>query len=254
MIARRSLCHSERWMRDGLNVCQVPAYSITLDVDMTKSRAVLDAAKSCDIRLTYSHIMVRAAALALTRNPELHVMICGNRRYNPAQVDIALSVAGDTAVAPLLVVQNAERKSVAEIAREVVERTPVVREADRALMSALNRWGFVVPLSFLRRALLRALFRSVRFRRKGSGTFQVSVLPGVDRASSPVFSSTAVLCVGGVRDQAVALGGNVAIRPVVTLTCCADHRVWDGRSGQRFLASVRDILESDSLLAEISSP
>ena len=249
---KRSLRHSERWMRDGLTVCQVPAFSITIEADMTEAQAALEAAKSQGLRLTYSHLMVRAAALALAQNPELHQMVCGNRVHYPAHVDIALSVAGDAMVAPLMVIKNADEKKLAEIAREIVERTPAVRDADRALMNALDRWGFLVPLGFLRRALLRALFSSVSFRRKGSGTFQVSVLPGIDQGSSPAFSSSAILVAGGVREKGVAVGGKMAVRPMVTLACYADHRVWDGRAGQRFLAAVRDVLESDRLLTEIS--
>src|ERR1700691_937498 len=102
------LRYSERWMRDGLDVCHNPAYSIALEADMTELSSGLETAKSRGVRLTYSHLMVRAAALALARNPDLHQMVCGHRRYSPAQVDIALSVAGDTVVAPLMVIENAD--------------------------------------------------------------------------------------------------------------------------------------------------
>ena len=166
-------------------------------------------------------------------------MVCGNRLYHPdQQVDIALSVSGDAAVAPLMVIMNTAQRSTIDIAREVIERAPAVREADRALMKTLDRRGFLIPLSILRRTLLRALFRSVRFRRKGSGTFQVTVLPAVDQVSSPVFSATAVLLVGGVREKAVVRAGQLAVRTMVTLTCCADHRVWDGQAGQRIAAAL----------------
>jgi pyruvate/2-oxoglutarate dehydrogenase complex dihydrolipoamide acyltransferase (E2) component len=57
---------------------------------------------------------------------------------------------------------------------------------------------------------------------------------------------------GKVRDKVVALNGRPAVQPTVTLTCCADHRVWDGRAGERFLSSVREILQSDVLAREFS--
>jgi pyruvate/2-oxoglutarate dehydrogenase complex dihydrolipoamide acyltransferase (E2) component len=152
-----------------------------------------------------------------------------------------------------MVIENADRKPIDDIAREVIERAPGVRAADLALMKTLDRWGFLVPLSILRRMLLRALFRNFHFRRKGSGTFQLTVLPDADQASSPVFSASALLLVGGVREKAAVYRGNLAVRAMVTLTCCADHRVWDGRAGQRFLTSVREILESDGFLVEIQS-
>jgi pyruvate dehydrogenase E2 component (dihydrolipoamide acetyltransferase) len=238
-------------MRDGLAIRQVPAYSISLEADMTKARATLDMARSLGVRLTYTHLAVRAAALALAQNGELHHMICGNRRYHPAHVDIGLSVAGDEMVAPVVVIEAADEKNVLQIAREIVEGVPVVVKADRAMMKAVDRWGFLAPLAFLRRAILGTLFRSFEVRRKVSGTFQVSVLAEVDQFSSPMFSTSGALFVPRVRDKAVVRNGEIVIRPVVTLTCCADHRVWDGRAGQRFLTAVRDILESDRFLAEL---
>jgi pyruvate dehydrogenase E2 component (dihydrolipoamide acetyltransferase) len=247
----RRLRYSERWMRDGLSALLVPSFAVTMDADMTEARTALQIAKSGGLRLTYSHLFVRAAALALAENPEWHQVVGANRIHHPAQVNIALSVGGDTAVAPVMIIKNADAKQLTDIAREVGERTASVREADRALMKALDRWGFLVPLGFLRRALLLALFRNVLARRTDSGTFQVSVLPGVEQASTSVFGTSAVLMAGGVRDKPVVRRGEIAIRPMVTLTCCADHRVWDGRATQGFLASVRDILESDRLLTEL---
>jgi pyruvate/2-oxoglutarate dehydrogenase complex dihydrolipoamide acyltransferase (E2) component len=238
-------------MRDGMAVCQVPAYFECLDADMTEAKAAVAFARSRGIRLTYTHIFVKAAAQALSRHADLHQLVCGQRIYNPAQVDIALSVAGEGAVAPLMVLEAADRKNLAEIGREITRRAPEVRDADRAMTRTLGRWGWIAPASFLRKAVLRTLFRSFSFRRKGSGTFQVSILSDVDQAMSPAFSSTAMLVAGRVRDRVVAVGGSPEVRPIVTLTCCADHRVWDGRAGQRFLTALREILESAEFYNEI---
>jgi hypothetical protein len=238
-------------MRDGVDVCHVPAFTLSIEADMSDLRWTIQTARSTGFRLTCARLMVRASALVFNQNPELHQMVCGNKLFNPAQADIALSVSGDTAVAPLMIVANANNKSLIEIASEVNERAPAVREADRVLMKTLDRWGRFVPLSFLRRALMRILFRSERFRRNGCGTFQVTMLSEVDRASSKVFSSAAVLLVGRVREKPVVYNGALAVRAMVTLTCCADHRVWDGQSGQHFLIALREILESDVLPAEI---
>jgi pyruvate dehydrogenase E2 component (dihydrolipoamide acetyltransferase) len=238
-------------MRDGVDVCHVPAFSITVEADMSDLRWAIQTARTAGFRLTYAHVMVRAAALVLARNPDLHGVVCGSKISNPADIDIALSISGDTAVAPLMIIAGAQQKSATDIAREVIDRAPAVREADRALMKTLDRWGRLVPLAFLRRTLLRLLFRSPRFRRNGCGSFQVTMLSTVDQASSMVFSSAAVLLVGRVREKPVVYGGNLAVRAMVTLTCCADHRIWDGQAGQRFLTSIREILESDLLPNEI---
>lgn len=240
-------------MRDGLTVCHVPAFAVCVEVDMGQSKNLLAAAKSAGTRLTYAHLFVRAAAVALSGMPDLHRLVCGNRSHQPGNVDIALSVAGDAAVAPVLIVEKADQKPVTRIADEVVRRTPEVIEKDKAFGRALDTWGRLIPFGFARRALLRLCSRSVRFRRKGSGTFQVSVLRGVDSASSSVFGGTAMLAAGSVREKAVVADGRIVVRPCVTLTCCADHRVWDGRAGQRFLEKVKSVLEGSQLHAEFAA-
>jgi pyruvate/2-oxoglutarate dehydrogenase complex dihydrolipoamide acyltransferase (E2) component len=60
-----------------------------------------------------------------------------------------------------------------------------------------------------------------------------------------------MLTAGSIRDQAIVIEGIVVVRFMVTLTCCADHRVWDGRAGLRFLQSVKDVLESGRLAEEL---
>jgi pyruvate dehydrogenase E2 component (dihydrolipoamide acetyltransferase) len=250
--SKRRLPYSELWLRDGVTISQKPSFSVAIEADMSKSRAALDAAYAKGRRLTYSHLMVRATALALAQSPEVHQMMSGNYHYRPAQVDIALSVATDTAVAPLMVIENADAKNIAQISREIVERAPAVREADQSFRKRLDRWGCLVPLGFLRRALLRILFRSARFRRKGSGTFQVSLLPDIEHGSSSIFSTSGLLVVGAIRAKATLVEGEIAIRQMVTLTCCADHRVCDGRACMRFLTSLRSILESDRILMEVA--
>jgi hypothetical protein len=154
-----------------------------------------------------------ATALVFTRHPDLHEMVCGNKLFNPAEAD-----------APLMIIANANYNI--EIAR--------------------------VPLSFLRRVLMRILFRSERFRRNGCGTFQVTMLSAADRASSLVFSSAAVLLAGRVREKPVVLQRS----PGCQSNGDAHLLRRSSRPGRTiraaFLIAVREVLESDVLQAEIS--
>lgn len=253
------LDHADRWLRDGLQVCQPPAFFISLDADMTRSKAALERLRQGGIPATYTHILVRAAALALARHPELHQLVCGARRYRPGSIDIGLSVAGETFVAPILILPNTDRKSVPELAAEIGDRAAEVKATDEKNLAMLRRLGWLVPFGFLRRALLRSLLSRISFRRKGSGTFQVSTSVNVDMAVPFTFTTSAILCGGRVRDRVVVINGEPAVRPVLTLACCVDHRVWDGRAGEKFLTTVREILEAGefvpgSLEPESSQP
>ncbi len=217
---------------------------------MSQAKELIEAARAHGIRLTYTHVLLKATALALAANPDLHLLVCGGRVYRPNQVDIGLSVAGETFVAPVLVLERADAKSLSEIAEEIRRRTPEIQASDREMLQMLRRWGWLVPTGILRRGLLRLLFRFIKFRHKGSGTFQLSIVPTVDQAITVAFTTSAMLVAGRVRDRVVAVNGEPAVRPVVSLTCCADHRVWDGRSGERFLLAVRQVLETGGLDTE----
>ena len=46
------------------------------------------------------------------------------------------------------------------------------------------------------------------------------------------------LAVGAIGDRVVAVGGEVAVRPMMTLTLSADHRIVDGASAAAFLGDV----------------
>jgi hypothetical protein len=111
------------------------------------------------------------------------------------------------------------------------------------MIGALRTWGRLVPFGFLRRAILRSLFTSTAFRRKGAGTFQVSMVP-VDWALSGSFSTAGVLVGGQTRQRVVVVDGQPAVRPIMNVTLSGDHGVWDGRAAARFLAAVKSDLEA----------
>jgi pyruvate dehydrogenase E2 component (dihydrolipoyllysine-residue acetyltransferase) len=53
----------------------------------------------------------------------------------------------------------------------------------------------------------------------------------------------AILAVGRIVDRPVAVGGEVVIRPVLTLSVSFDHRVVDGARGAEFLDTLAGLLE-----------
>ena len=238
-----SLDYADRWLRDGLRVLH-PALSVhQITVDMTHAARRLEELRRQGVHASATHLLVHAAARALVENPHLHQVIAGTRRHRPARVDIGLSVTGETFVAPVLVIEGADQKSVAEIAAETVTRAPEIRRADQRMIQALRTWGRLVPFGFLRRAILRSLFTSATFRRKGAGTFQVSMVP-VDWALTSAFSTAGVLVGGQTRQRVVVVDGQPAVRPVMNVTLSGDHGVWDGRAAARFLAAVKSDLEA----------
>lgn len=238
-----SLDYAERWLRDGLHVLRPSLSVYQITVDMTNANAQLNGLKREGVHASATHLLVQAAAKALAANPPLHQIVAGVRRQRPARIDIGLSVTGDTFVAPVMVIERADQKSVGELAEETARRAPEIQAADRQMLKMLRRLGWLVPFAFLRRGILRLLFRSATFRRKGVGSFQVSTTTA-DWATSATFSTAGVLVGGQVRSRVVAVNGEAAVRPVMLLTLAGDHGVWDGRAASKFLASVKQTLEA----------
>jgi pyruvate dehydrogenase E2 component (dihydrolipoamide acetyltransferase) len=57
----------------------------------------------------------------------------------------------------------------------------------------------------------------------------------------------AILAVGSVEDGPHVVDGELAVRPVLTLTVTCDHRAIDGSEGAEFLGSVKALVERPAL-------
>lgn len=242
---------AERWLVDSLRVLRAPVVVYQTTVDMTAALEQLEELRRAGVTATPTHQLVHAAARALAANPGLHQLIAGSRRMYPRRVDIGLSITGDTFVAPVLILEGADEKSLADIAAETTRRAADVREEERRRLAALRRWGWLAPFGFMRRAILRVVLASPRYRRTVAGTFQITTVP-LEWAATSVFVAPAVLVAGQVRSRVVAIDGRPAVRPTMTLTLCGDHAVWDGRAAARFLMAVKSRLEGARMPLEIS--
>jgi pyruvate dehydrogenase E2 component (dihydrolipoamide acetyltransferase) len=238
------LSYAERWSRDGLKAVEPPGGFLTLEVDMSEAALARGKAKEAGNAITYTHLIICAVAGALTKNPDLHRLTAGNKRLLPASVDICLSVAGEGAVTPVLILKDAGSKNAEAIAREVRERAAEARSEDENRLRLLNRWGWIVPVAFLRTALIRFFLSRLWYRRMASGTFQVSVVSSVDFFVPFLFNTAAALGAGRVRNRVIAIGGKVEVRPTVMLSCCFDHKVWNGMNAAKFLNAVGAELEA----------
>jgi len=241
------LDYAQRWMRDGLSVVGAPGFFASLEVDMSQGNAVIDKLKRTGVRVTYTHLYIRAVALVLSRKPDLHQLVSNTCLLSPGTVDIGLSVSGSMFVAPVLVIRDVARKSLVEIASEVADKVSGVRAQQEEFLEAVRKWGWLVPFGWLRRWYLRVLTKQLWFRRQGVGTFQVSCLPDVDQFVPFLFSTSAILGAGRVRDRVIVKDGQPHVTPTVILSCCADHKVWDGAKAATFLVELRELLISPQL-------
>lgn len=136
-------------------------------------------------------------------------------------VHIGVAVAADRGLV-VPVVRNADKKSVEEIAAESAR---LVDQARRGSLSLDDMQGGTFTISNL-------------------GMFGVSNFTAIINPPQ-----VAILAVGAIEKRVVALEGDAfAVRPQMTLTMAADHRVVDGALAARFLSRLREILETPGLL------
>ena len=199
--------------------------TLTTEVDMRDSARLreelaAELERREGIRLTYTDLIVRAAALALRDHPAINARWeSGSVRRLP-EIHIGVAVALDEGIV-----------------------VPVVRDADRATVPQLS-------------AAIRDLSERARTMRlkpdemQGS-TFTVTNLGMFEiDGFTPILNApdAAILGVGRIRRRPIAVEERVEIRPTMVLSLTFDHRVVDGAPAAQFVQRVKHILEHPYLL------
>jgi hypothetical protein len=239
-----------RWIDDAFDVAPRSGGVIIRMADMTAAKAALRTLRDAKIPATMAHLVVRACALALARNPELHRMACNYRRLTPGTVDIGLSMAGTTSYAPIVIVTSAETKPLSAMVPSIISAIDLAIDKEKVDLRNMRRQMWVIPFGFVRRFILRLLNKSLWFRRRIAGTFQISMLPKGDICVPMLFYTGSMLATGAVRDRVVAIEGQPAVRPTMYLTLSADHSAMDGMQGEQLLDAIKGVLEGDELQRE----
>ena len=197
-----------------------PTVTFNLGIDMTAMKAYREQLKSNDIKVSYTDLLVKFVAKALTEYPLLNCSIDGNNIIYKNYVNMGVAVALDNG----LVVPNvadADKKSLTEISAEVKE------------LATLARAGKLPP------------------EKLQGGTFTITNLGmyGIE-SFSPIINQpeVAILGVNTMEDKVVVRNGEMVIRPIMNLSLTADHRVVDGSVAAQFLQRVKSLMENPALM------
>jgi len=199
-----------------------PHFYISMDVDAGPLRSLRERLKREGRRVTYTHMIMKAAALALEHNPETNATFRDNRilLFNPINIAVAVDVQ-DELVAP--VVKECQGLALEELASR----------SDALIAKARERK--LSPEDY------------------SDGTFTISNLGmmGVDHFYAIITPpQSMVLSVGSVRSVAcVAEDGSIVAGQRMDFGLACDHRVLDGAKAARLLEAIRHALEHpDELL------
>jgi pyruvate dehydrogenase E2 component (dihydrolipoamide acetyltransferase) len=195
---------------------EVPHFYIAMDVDVEPLRALRERLKEDGKAITYTHLIVKACALALEQFPDVNATFRDDRivRYLPVNVAVAVDVQGEL-VAP--VVKNCQGRSVADLAKETDALIERAREKKLA------------PEDY------------------ADGTFTISNLGmlGVDHFYAIITPpQSTVLSVSAMRRVPVAEGDQIRVGYRMDFGLACDHRVLDGAKAAEFLSEIRRLLES----------
>jgi pyruvate dehydrogenase E2 component (dihydrolipoyllysine-residue acetyltransferase) len=173
------------------------------------------ATKQTGARITYTDLLVKLVAAALSQHPAVNVSWKDGGMVRNADINLGLAVAiDDGLVVP--VIHRADTLGLAEIA---ARREDVVSRAQAGKLRPADIQG---------------------------GGFTISNLGmhGVDAFNAIVNPpQAAILAVGRIADRVIAVNGQPAVQPTVVLTLSCDHRALDGARGARFLGALADLIE-----------
>jgi hypothetical protein len=238
----------ERWLTDAWELFHVPSGVGVVLVDMTQTRKTLRILREGRIPATYPHLIIRAVALAYSRDPSALRIVCNYRRMIPGALDVGLSMAGQTTYSPVVVIPAVNKKPLAALIPAITQAIDAAAAREAGDLKLIYRMA--IPFRWFRLWVLRRLHRSLRWRTRIVGHFQVTCLTNVDVAVPLAFYSSGILAVGAIRDRVVASDGVPVVRPTLWLSGVADHASTDGSTGVDALGVIREILEGEELVAE----
>jgi 2-oxoglutarate dehydrogenase E2 component (dihydrolipoamide succinyltransferase) len=175
------------------------------------------------VGLGFMSFFVRAAVGALKAFPILNSEVQGDEIVYKKFYDIGIAVAAEGGLV-VPVVRDAERKSFAQIEKEIADLATRARD------------GGLTPQDLM------------------GGTFTITN-GGVfgSMLSTPILNPPQVGILGmhAITERPVAVNGQVEVRPIMYLALSYDHRVVDGREAVQFLVRLKELIEDpEALLLE----
>ena len=202
----------------------IPHYYLTVDCNLNALRAVREkmnaaAPKGKDkvpaYTLSVNDFIMKASAMALIKHPAVNASWTDTAILKHKDADVGVAVALDFGlITPIIF--KAQTKGLVEISNEVKE------------LAGLAKAKKLKPNQY-----------------EGGG-FSVSNLGmyGIKNFTSIINPpQSCIIAVGAGEERAIVVNGKIEVATVMTVTMSADHRVVDGGTGAKFLATLKQFIE-----------
>lgn len=194
-----------------------PHFYLKMEINMDNALAARKKMnESSEVKISVNDLVIKAAALALKKNPKVNCSWMGDfiRYYNYVNIGMAVAVE-DGLVVP--VIRNADQKSLSQISAEA--KSYAQRARDRKLQP--SDWE--------------------------GNTFTISNLGmmDIDEFTAIINPPDAcILAVGKTKEILIMEHGAVKTTQVMKVTLSCDHRAVDGALGAAFLQTFKAYLEN----------
>jgi pyruvate dehydrogenase E2 component (dihydrolipoamide acetyltransferase) len=198
-----------------------PHFYVTVEIDMEPAMAFREQINTAtDLKLSFTDIIIKAAAAALLKHPQVNGTYLGEtmRQYHYAHIGVAVALE-DGLVTP--VIRNCEQKRIDQINRE------------------------------LRELVDRARARKLKPEEYQGSTFTISNLGmfGVEDFAAIINPPEgAILAIGSIVERPVVKNGVIVIGHTMKATISADHRIIDGAVAARFMQDFKKFMENPAAL------
>ena len=202
----------------------IPHYYLTVDCNLNALMAVREkmnaaAPKGKDkvpaYKLSVNDFIMKASAMALMKHPDVNASWTDTAILKHKDADVGVAVALDFGlITPIIF--KAQTKGLVEISNEVKE------------LAGLAKAKKLKPNQY-----------------EGGG-FSVSNLGmyGIKNFTSIINPpQSCIIAVGAGEERAIVVNGKIEVATVMTVTMSADHRVVDGGTGAKFLATLKQFIE-----------
>jgi pyruvate dehydrogenase E2 component (dihydrolipoamide acetyltransferase) len=193
--------------------------TLHVEADVTEMVRLRERLKE-QFDLTYTDIIIKAAAAALREHPVLNASLVGEEIQLIPEIHIGVAVAlEDGLIVP--VVRNVDGKSLSEIAGETRRLADGARAGTLTVDEVTGSTFTVTNL----------------------GMYEVD-------GFTPIINppETAILGVGRIVEKPAIYRGEFARRSMMTLSLTFDHRLVDGAPAAAFLRRVKELLEVPALI------
>ncbi|ABA87605.1 acetoin dehydrogenase complex, E2 protein, dihydrolipoamide acetyltransferase [Syntrophotalea carbinolica DSM 2380] len=198
------------------NSWTIPQFPVTMGIEMGAAKEFRAGLKAAGKAVSMNDMVIRACGKAIEQYPMVNATLGGKEYGLNADVNIAVAVGTDDALM-MPVVKGCQALSLEEVA-----------SASRAVIDKVKA-GTCGPAE-----MAGGNFAISNLGMLGVDSFGALVPPGM----------SAILAVGGIKDEVVVKDGEMVPVSTMKVTLVADHRVVDGLYSAQFLVELKRLLEN----------